>query len=156
MPDILHRLRIQSSPGEVYRALTTAEGIRGWWTRDAAMDPHAGGSAVFRFPNYGAGKETRVQIVRLEPGCRVTWKTLESLHPQWLGTVIDFVLEEEDGGTTLAFAHRGFAAADPMFALFNTGWAYYLVSLKSLVEYGAGLPHPDIDFVRNFAGPTLR
>src|SRR5882724_9657703 len=103
MPNIMHRLKIQAPPDRVYQAISTAEGIRGWWTRDADIDPREGGIAVFRFPNYGPGKQTRVEIVHLEPGCRLSWKTVDSLHPQWLGTTIDFVLEEEAGNTEIAF-----------------------------------------------------
>jgi uncharacterized protein YndB with AHSA1/START domain len=32
--DIIHRIGIKAAPSEVYRAVTTAEGIAGWWTRD--------------------------------------------------------------------------------------------------------------------------
>jgi uncharacterized protein YndB with AHSA1/START domain len=156
VPDILHRLHIQKNPSAVYRALTTAEGIRGWWTRDAEMDAHPGGAAVFRFPNYGPDKLTRVTIGCLECDRRVTWRILDSLHPQWLGTRIEFYLEEASGGTILNFAHCDFAEADSTFALFNTGWAYYLVSLKNLAESGRGLPNPDIDFGSNFAATSPR
>jgi uncharacterized protein YndB with AHSA1/START domain len=34
MVDILHRVGIKSSAAEVYAALTTAEGLAGWWTTD--------------------------------------------------------------------------------------------------------------------------
>jgi uncharacterized protein YndB with AHSA1/START domain len=32
MVDILHRVGIKSAVAEVYAALTTAEGLAGWWT----------------------------------------------------------------------------------------------------------------------------
>lgn len=38
MPDILHLIRIHASRERVYDAVTTAEGIRSWWTRDADLD----------------------------------------------------------------------------------------------------------------------
>lgn len=151
MPDILHRLDIEARPDAVDRALSTSEGVRGWWTRDAEVDTRVGGRAVFRFPAYGPGRQTRVEITCHEPARRLSWNVLDSLHPEWLGTTIDFTLQAGASGTSLGFAHRGFTEADTMFALFTTGWAYYLVSLKSLLERGTGLPHPDIDFVRNFA-----
>jgi uncharacterized protein YndB with AHSA1/START domain len=34
MLDILHRVGIKSSPDAVYRALTTLDGLAGWWTRN--------------------------------------------------------------------------------------------------------------------------
>ncbi len=50
MPDIMHLISIQSSPERVYQALTTAEGIRNWWTRDADLDSREG---EFRFSYSG-------------------------------------------------------------------------------------------------------
>lgn len=32
MVDILNRVGIKSSPDEVYKALSTREGLAGWWT----------------------------------------------------------------------------------------------------------------------------
>jgi len=42
MPDIMHLIKIRVSPERVYEALTTAEGIRNWWTRDAVLDSKIG------------------------------------------------------------------------------------------------------------------
>ncbi len=39
MADILHRVGIKSSLDEVYKALTTREGLAGWWTAEG-MDRH--------------------------------------------------------------------------------------------------------------------
>ncbi len=38
MPDIMHLLRIAVPTERVYEALTTADGIRNWWTRDADLE----------------------------------------------------------------------------------------------------------------------
>ncbi|HTJ27689.1 MAG TPA: hypothetical protein VMA36_16150 [Candidatus Limnocylindria bacterium] len=38
MADIMHQINIQTSLEEVYRAITTAEGVRNWWTRDAVLE----------------------------------------------------------------------------------------------------------------------
>ncbi len=34
MVDILHKVGIQSSPDDAYKALTTREGLSAWWTND--------------------------------------------------------------------------------------------------------------------------
>ena len=57
-----------------------------------------------------------------------------------------FDLREESGSTVLNFAHRGFRHADEAYAMFTTGWGYYLVSLNHYVETGTGAPSPDVDF----------
>jgi len=41
MPDILHKIDIKSSPDDIYRALTTLEGLAGWSTPTTLGHPHA-------------------------------------------------------------------------------------------------------------------
>jgi hypothetical protein len=79
----------------------------------------------------------------------VVWKTISANAPGgWDSSTITFDLRREGDGTVLSFAHRGLADADDGYALVNTGWGYYLVSLRQYVETGEGGPHPDVDFAR--------
>lgn len=149
MPDILHRLILRASPEEVYSALTTAEGVRNWWTRSASLDSRSG---EFRFPNYGPDAVTRVTVEEAVPARRVGWAVTSSFHPQWHGTSICFDLRPAGCETAVGLAHRGFLAADEHFAMVSTGWAYYLVSLKQYLETGQGGPNPDIELSRMLAG----
>src|SRR4051812_34344986 len=122
MHDILHLLRIQVSPERVYQALTTAEGIHGWWTREATLDSRIGGTGEFRF--YDGKGITRVRVETLEPPRRVGWLTTSANAPGgWDGTRITFDLRPEGEGTLLSFAQRGFREAGEGYALVNTGWA---------------------------------
>ena len=42
MPDILHKVRVNSaSKDNVYKALTTCDGLAGWWTTDTTGDNRA-------------------------------------------------------------------------------------------------------------------
>ena len=52
MVDILHRVGITSTPDKVYDAITTIEGLAGWWTEDTRGTTDVGGVIGFRF---GAG-----------------------------------------------------------------------------------------------------
>jgi uncharacterized protein YndB with AHSA1/START domain len=82
MSDIMHFIKIQASPEQVYQALATAEGIRNWWTRDAVLDSRVGGAGVFRF--YGGSDVTKVRIDELDPAARVGWTTISSNAPgEW-------------------------------------------------------------------------
>jgi uncharacterized protein YndB with AHSA1/START domain len=142
MPDIMHLLKINAPPERVYAALTTADGIRNWWTREAALDATTG---MFSF--YGGRVVTRVSVETLEPPHRVGWRTTASTAPGgWENTTITFDLRAEDGGAVLRFAHRGFAEENDGYARVTTGWAYFLISLKQYLETGQGAPAPDVDF----------
>jgi uncharacterized protein YndB with AHSA1/START domain len=146
MPDIMHLIKIKVLPKQVYQALTTAEGIRNWWTRDADLDSKIGGTGEFRF--YEGQRVTKVRVDELKPPVHVGWATISSFHLEWNGTRITFDLRAEGSNTVLAFAHRGFKEAGDIYALCTTGWGYYLVSLQQYLEMGVGAPSPDIDFAR--------
>ncbi|MBS1659523.1 MAG: hypothetical protein JST68_00590 [Bacteroidetes bacterium] len=47
MDTIEHEIWIGAATNEVYCALTTAAGIRNWWTKDADLDNKVGGEGVF-------------------------------------------------------------------------------------------------------------
>ena len=132
MPDIMHLVTINAAPDYVFDALATENGIRGWWTSDANLDPRVGGKGEFRF--YGGSKITIVEVTELHRPRRVGWKVLRSFRPEWESTTISFDLQTLDGGTKLRFAHLGFPRADDDYAICTTGWGLYLASLKTFLE----------------------
>jgi uncharacterized protein YndB with AHSA1/START domain len=144
MPDIMHFLKISAPPDRVYRAITTQDDVRDWWTREAELDSRRG---EFRF--YNSRVVTTVVVEALTPPAHVGWRTVASTASgNWAGTTITFDLRPDDAGTALLFAHRGFPEANEGFARVTTGWAYFLVSLQQYLETGEGCPAPDVDFAR--------
>jgi uncharacterized protein YndB with AHSA1/START domain len=141
MPDIMHLLKIKTSPERVYQELTTAEGIRHWWTRDAILDTKIGGTGEFGF--YDHRFVISVNVQELKPAARVAWKITSSGQPAFADTTVSFDLRADGHDTLLAFAHRGFKQADDGYAGATTRWGYYLVSLKQYLEAGKGSPNPD-------------
>ena len=147
MADILHRITIRATPRQVYAALTTSEGIAGWWTRDVSLESVVGGQGQFGF--HERRVLTQVVVATLIPDRRVDWTVTASNAPGgWTGTRISFELAPQDGDTVLAFAHRGYDEAGEDFARVTTAWAYYLLSLRQYAQTGVGAPHPDVDFAR--------
>ena len=60
MKKIIHFVRIHAVPENVYRALTTEDGLAGWWSTVVRVQPNVGGVIDFRFTgdfnaNYGTG-----------------------------------------------------------------------------------------------------
>jgi uncharacterized protein YndB with AHSA1/START domain len=135
---IVHLLKIEASPERVYQAVSTAEGIEHWWTRDASLEAKVGGHGEFGF--YDRRFIAKVQVTELEPPSRVGWRVD---GPPWAGTTISFDIRTDGDGVTLKFAHRGHKEADDNVARASTRWAYYLISLKSYLEKGQGTPNPD-------------
>jgi uncharacterized protein YndB with AHSA1/START domain len=140
MVDILHKVGIKSSAAEVYAALTTPEGLAGWWTTDTrGKGNDVGGVLQFRFA-VGGGFD--MKVVELEPGRRVLWEVVDGPE-EWLGTHVDFALSQDDEWTGVLFRHLGWKEPVEFMHHCSTKWATYLVSLKSLVETGKGAPDPD-------------
>jgi uncharacterized protein YndB with AHSA1/START domain len=138
MVDIVHRVGIVSSPAEVYPALTTVEGLAGWWTDDTRGDSEVGGVLQFRFPPGGFDME----VTELVPGKRVAWRVVDGPE-EWVGTTVTWDLKQEDEYTIVLFAHQGWREPVEFMYHCSTKWGTFLMSLKALVETGKGAPSPD-------------
>lgn len=138
MPDIMHSLKIHALAEKVFQAVSTADGVRNWWTRDAVLDSKPGGTGEFGF--FGRRFVAKVKIVELSSPTRMTWQVTNAA---WPADTIEFDLNPEDRHTRLVFAHRGFAQTDQRYASATTRWGFYLLSLKQHLETGHGTPNPD-------------
>lgn len=134
MKEIIHAVEIAASPADVDRALTTRDGLVGWWTRGVAAD---GDRISFTFEK---GFNPVMRVDQHEPGALVAWAPESGAEP-WMGSTIRFELGERDGKTGILFRHRyGGDLPDEVFGVFNFNWAYYLESLRLLCETGSGKP----------------
>jgi uncharacterized protein YndB with AHSA1/START domain len=140
MPDILHKVGIKSSSlDDVYQALTTIEGLSGWWTSDTKGDSNkVGGVIQFRFGNGGFD----MKVLALEPAKHVLWQVVDGPE-EWLGTTISFDLKKNDDWTIVLFKHQGWKEPVEFMHHCSTKWAVFLLSLKSRLETGKGVPWPN-------------
>jgi uncharacterized protein YndB with AHSA1/START domain len=142
MPDILHKVGVKSaSPDDVYRALTTIEGLSGWWTTDTQGDrpddTQVGDTLRFRFGTGGFD----MKVLELRPAEHVLWQVVDG-PPEWLGTKIGFDLKQNDDWTSVLFKHQGWNEPVEFMHHCSTKWGVFLLSLKSLLETGQGTPWP--------------
>ena len=139
MVDILHRVGVRNAtPDKVYDALTTVEGLSGWWTGATSGSSGVGDRLEFRFPPVGGFD---MEVVALTPGQRVTW-TVTDGPEEWVGTTVDWGLRQEGDYTIVLFSHEGWREPVEFMHHCSTKWGSYLMSLKSLVETGEGAPAP--------------
>jgi len=147
MPEIMHLIKIRAAQDRVYQAVSTAEGIRNWWTRDTVLDPKVGGTGEFGF--YGHRMVIKVKVAELTPPSHVAWDAASSTGGSFDGTTISFDLKSDEGVTSLLFAHRGFKVGGNNIASATTRWGFYLLSLKRHLEGGKGTPNPeDTELIR--------
>lgn len=139
MADILHRVGAEGvAPEAVYAALTTIEGLAGWWATDTTGDPGPGGRIAFRFAPGGFD----MVVKELVPDKRVLWEVVDG-PPEWIGTEVSFDLRQDGAWTIVLFEHRGWEEPVEFMYHCSTKWATFLLSLKQLVETGTGSPEPD-------------
>lgn len=138
---IWHRLLIKTPVETVYHAITTQEGLAGWWTPDTIAKPETGTRMRFGFgPDY----YKEMEVTGLKPYSLVQWRCIKAFE-DWIGTTLTFELEPHQKGCFLLFHHDGWAAYTPEFASCSFDWALFFRSLKSLCETGKGFPYPDFN-----------
>jgi uncharacterized protein YndB with AHSA1/START domain len=136
--DILHKVGIKSSSAEdVYRALTTIEGLSGWWTTTTEGETGAGGVIHFHF---GPG-DIDMKVVELHPARRVLWQVVAG-PAEWISTTVSFDITQQGDWTIVLLKHQGWKAPVEFMHHCSTKWGVFLLSLKSLLETGKGAPHP--------------
>jgi uncharacterized protein YndB with AHSA1/START domain len=142
MPDIATQIDIAAEPAAVYRALTTSDGVAGWWTTRNQTHGAVGKVDQMWFPDAPIAWELRVD--EAVPG-KLLARHCVGGPPPWVGTDVRFALEPApDDGTRVVFDHTGFAQVDEMFRRVTLGWSQMLLRLKQYAE--SGQPAPFFDF----------
>jgi hypothetical protein len=134
--DIMHEIDIASTPEKVYAALTTQEGLSGWYTPEARAKPEVGAFIEFKFSTL---TDSQFRVEDLEPNRHVAWKGVQ-VPDEWKQTPITFDIRPDGDGVVLTFCQRGFPHDYEPFAGFSYCWAQYIRSLKLLLETGKGEP----------------
>lgn len=139
MPDILHRVGIKSSLDDVYKGLTTLEGLSSWWTDDTTGEGNkVGGMLRFRFGDRGFFD---MKVLELQPSKHVLWQVIDG-HEEWKNTTISWELKQEEGYTIVLFEHQGWKEPVEFMYHCSTKWGIFLMSLKSFLESGKGNSYP--------------
>jgi len=146
MTHFQHSLAIAAAPATVFAALSTIEGLQGWWTEDCDGSTRSDGIIHFRF---GACYKD-MRVLRMVPQREVHWRCTRAhveapqveRSDEWVGTEPVFVLApDEQGGTILHFEHLGLLPALQCFGVCSAGWRQFLASLKQYAETGSGNPY---------------
>jgi uncharacterized protein YndB with AHSA1/START domain len=132
---------IAAPPELVYEAVATKDGISDWWTQDGVRGESRQGSRLEFF--FGQPEPAAVmEITRLDGRALVAWQCVEGAD-EWVGTVLTFELTPSGDETVVLFTHADWRTPSEFMAHCSARWAYFLLSLKSLLETGKGTPFPD-------------
>ena len=123
---------VNASPSRVFQALTDPSELLHWLVINAQVDARRGGTMTLDWPS----------------GKHVTGKILEFIQDKRLKipwterTQVRFDLAPKEKGTVLTLTHRGYADDkwwSKNFIGHCAGWAYFLMNIKSWIEYGNDL-----------------
>jgi len=145
MAEIKHRVGIGGSVADIYKLLSTNQGLSQWWTRDTQCAGGVGSIIQFRFGDDGPDFE----VVELVPDRLVRWRHSGKMPGEWIGTEIIFELEQQNHQTILLFSHYNWKQSSSFLAHCSTKWGIFMMSIKSCIETGLGHPYPNdvhIDF----------
>jgi uncharacterized protein YndB with AHSA1/START domain len=139
MARIVFELDIDAPAARIVEALDSERGIAGWWTSDVKFAGGAGSTMTLGFPVAPKPFELRVDEGSDQ---RVRWSSVGEFPPHWVGTEIAWTLRPSaDGtGTTVHFAHNGWASDEGPLPNAAMTWGILMTSLKRYVETGAGTP----------------
>lgn len=142
MADMHHLIEIDRvDPAAAYAALTTHDGITGWWTSRAEV-PGADVGDVLKMSFPDAPITWDMRVAAADAPARVEWNCVGG-PPGWPGTGVRWMIEKTDAGVVVRLDHTGFPSVDDMFRIVTVGWAQMLLSLKAYLESGHRKPFFD-------------
>lgn len=144
MPEIVHETVVSADPAEVGAALTTAEGLAGFYTDQVHAEPKAGTQVWFGF---GPAAETQFRFaVTALTDEDVRWKCLDG-PPEWVDTEVGWRLRPDAGDgarggarTRVRFEHRGWQSAGGELGACSFVWAQILHRLDRYLATGLADP----------------
>ena len=128
---------INAPLGSVSAAVSSVEGLSGWWTTDTSGSPEPGGELRFTFRDGAAIMRVEDRTPTLE-----RWTCLgHSGQPEWDHTTVTFQLTKlAPAVTRLQFTHGGLHPQLECYVRCSAGWNYLMRSLASYAETGTGHP----------------
>ena len=141
-PDRIERtIELAHPPGQVWAALTTAEGLGTWFGNEATIDLRPGGSARMSWTG-GPTVDMRVERVEEPTVFGFTWPIYGLPEDDPRRTYVEFTLAPNGAGTRLTVVESGFAQVPD--GLLETayqgnveGWGKELAHLVSYLDAAA-------------------
>ncbi len=139
MQKTVHFIGAKTSKVQMFRAISTPEGLAAWWASSAQGQVKKGETLQLHFAGLTTLKFTYDMI---EPDEKLVLTCYDSFKA-WDQTQLVWTLEEKEGQVFLTHIHQNIPYGDlESLAYFSTKWTVYLLSLKQYLETGLGTPYP--------------
>ena len=130
----------EATPKVVFAALIEPKQLVKWFLSSAKIEPRKGGD--YRFTWRGGYKHSgEVRKIVRDKTLVLTWPD-KFENGQVYETQVSFTLAKKGSGTLLKLKHTGFKKGDDwvwLYGAIQSGWAYYLTNLKSVLAQGIDL-----------------
>jgi len=140
---IHHVFDTMASTDTLWRALTTQDGLSGWWSTRVAVSA-AGGNEQVQF-TFGGDFNPLMEVVSSVKQRGLEWRCIAG-HDKWKENTFRFqIAPQEDGRVRVRFwQDYAVELGDDDYGNYNFNWGYYLESLRIFCETGTGKPfNPD-------------
>ena len=137
-PDRIERtLELTHAPEKVWQALTTAEGLRGWFGSKADIDLRPGGEAHIEWEEHDARATLWINVVEPPKRFAYSWGIEGLPEDDPRRTQVEFTLEPTGSGTRLTLVESGFGQLPDELrtTAYNGNVQGWTEELDELVEY---------------------
>ncbi len=137
-------IEIDAPVESVWKALTDADELMGWFPLEATVNPGVGGNVELSWTKQYSVWDSRIEI--WEPNHRLRSvgapKFTSGSAKEVTPLILDYFLEAKGGTTVLRVVHSGFRYGDDWdneyFESFHRGWDFELRGLRHYLEKHAG------------------
>jgi uncharacterized protein YndB with AHSA1/START domain len=127
-----HRILINAPKEEVFEAITTEQGLQGWYTPNTEGDAGHGEKIKLHFKTKDGPFHWDIEITK--PGSVVRWECLKGPGSA-AGTTATFSLDDKGAGkTSVDLDHEGLDEEDDKLKVCNTMWGVLMLHLKKYAE----------------------
>lgn len=142
--EIRQTLSLNASAEKIYKAISTGEGIKGWWCRTSLVGEKEGEQTLLKFDKNNDGNVTDMafRTETLDPNKKVVWECIGNKNAAWIGTKIVTEITGNGNTSKVVFSHTGFDEkwnGQEPFEMTKQGWlGHFIPSLVSYCETGKG------------------
>jgi uncharacterized protein YndB with AHSA1/START domain len=125
--------------GDVFNALTEPEELVKWFLGSARIRPVERTNYTF---TWKGGSEHTGEVLKVVPNRNLVLSWPNKIKGRLYPTQVSFTLVRRGKGTLLKLKHTGFKDGDDwvwLFGAVQSGWTYFLMNLKSVIEQGRDL-----------------
>ena len=136
-------IMVEVTPEKVWAALTTEDGMKGWFGDIAEIDLKPGGEAVFGWSDYGSSSEAVIEVVEPHTRFAFRWAAGENTSVEdGPSSLVEFLIESDETGTRITIVETGFASfpddtGEYHFQENSKGWKSEMDDLAAYLETAA-------------------